>query len=57
MAKPHIAGADEVTAPAPGLSEPPAQRPVLEHVKEQGAHLVFGLVTHYVRRRLLKLTD
>src|SRR5262249_4575219 len=50
-------GADEFTVPALGLSKPPAQRPASEHAKELGAHLVFGLVTHYVRRLLLKLVD
>lgn len=45
-------GADELAVPALGLSQSPAKYPLSVHATALGAHLVYGLTTETVRRKL-----
>ena len=44
-------GADELTVPALGLSEPPTKYPLSVHASALTAHLLYGLTTELVRRK------
>ncbi len=44
--------ADEWSVPALGLSEDPRQAPASSHLRALGGHLVYGVVTEQVRRRV-----
>jgi uncharacterized membrane protein YagU involved in acid resistance len=46
-------GADEVAVPLFGLSGPPNETPLSGHMEALASHLVFGLVTHAVRKIVL----
>lgn len=47
-----FAGADELMVPALGLSESPTKYPLSVHASALGAHLVYGLTTEEVRRKV-----
>ena len=47
--------ADEIAAPALGLSESPDKLPWKSHAQYLGAHLVYGIVTNAVRQGVAKL--
>jgi putative membrane protein len=47
--------ADEVAVPMLGFSGPPTETPVSGHVNALASHFVFGLVTHFARKILLRL--
>jgi putative membrane protein len=49
--------ADEVAVPMLGLSGPPSETPLSGHVNALASHLIFGLVTHFGRKLLLKLDN
>ncbi len=44
--------ADEATVPALGLTKPPTKIPASTHIYSFVSHLVYGLVTEAIRRRL-----
>lgn len=47
--------ADEIAVPAAGLSPPPGEVSATMHTKALAAHLVYGLVTELVRRRVVRI--
>jgi hypothetical protein len=46
--------ADEVAVPLAGLAQAPTKTPVSSHISAAAAHLVFGVVTHFTRKLLLR---
>jgi hypothetical protein len=49
--------ADEIVAPALGLSKPPTDYPLSTHAYSIASHLVYGLTTEIVRREVRRALD
>jgi len=49
--------ADEIIAPALGLSKPPTKYPLSTHAYSIASHLVYGLTTEIVRREVRRALD
>ena len=49
--------ADEIGVPVTGLSKPPTEYPLRDHVSALAAHVAFGLTTECVRKSLLHLGE
>ena len=47
-----LLGADELAVPALGLSKSPSETPLASHTSAMAAHLVYGVTTEAVRRRI-----
>ena len=52
-----FAGADLVVVPALGLSKPPTEQPISDHVSHWGAHVIYGATLEFVRRGVRRMFE